>query len=403
MVMEHNEFAAFKQRLELLPHARVQLRGRIVPTFRLCLAAGLTLGVALALALTAYRGLDLVVMAVVAASALFSFFALAMLTKIVTGTENMVHFHCVLAAMFAAAIIAWLLRQPILPYLDATILGIGMLTVCGRIGCLMAGCCHGRPHAWGVCYRDEHAAIGFPEYLVGVRLFPIQLVESLCALAIVSGGIALIISGAVPGVALAWYLILYGVARFCIEFARGDLERPYRLNLSEAQWTALGLSGLLISAEWLGLVPFQLWHSIVMVGLGAAAFVVVIRGRIPSRDGYSLEQLSQLHELAKAVHTASRRAEHIVSPQENGQRNPIQVAQTHLGIRISTSHMTLPNGEITQYTFSSRDGTLTRHTAEQLATFVRQPGHRLETSTLIESQRGIFHLVMYPMIQQNKG
>ena len=31
------------------------------------------------------------------------------------------------------------------PYLDATALGLGAFLACGRVGCTLAGCCHGRP------------------------------------------------------------------------------------------------------------------------------------------------------------------------------------------------------------------------------------------------------------------
>lgn len=403
MTITHGMSGKLKQRFEGLPHAAVHLGAHAVPTFRLCLAAGLTMGVALACALTAYRGLDVGVMTAVASAALLTFFALAMLTKIVTGVENMVHYHCVLAAISAAAITAWLLRQPILPYLDATILGIGVLAVCGRIGCLMAGCCHGRPHAWGVCYRDEHAAIGFPEYLVGVPLFPIQLVESLCALAIVAGGVVLILSGAAPGIALAWYVILYNVARFCIEFARGDLERSYRLNLSEAQWTALVLSGALVCAELLGAIPFQLWHSVVAVGLWVFASSAVIRGSRAANAETQWEQLPHLHELAKAVRVASRKAAHIAAPENNGYDSEIHVTKTRLGIQLSSSQIALPGGEINQFTFSLPGSKLSSDAAQKLAALIKQLTHSFGTGTLVETERGIFHLVLYPMIQQNKG
>jgi prolipoprotein diacylglyceryltransferase len=57
-----------------------------------------------------------------------------------------------MVVMLVAAAFLWLLHEhePIIPYLDVTILVIGIFLVCGRIGCLMVGCCHGKPHRWGV-------------------------------------------------------------------------------------------------------------------------------------------------------------------------------------------------------------------------------------------------------------
>src|SRR5439155_22019386 len=97
-------------------------------------------------------------------------------------------YHHEIDVMINAALLLWLLGQPLLPYLDLTILGIGMFLACGRVGCLMVGCCHGRPHSWGVRYKQEHADAGFAPYYVGVRLFPIQAVESLWVLSIVIVG-----------------------------------------------------------------------------------------------------------------------------------------------------------------------------------------------------------------------
>ena len=70
-----------------------------------------------------------------------------------TGEERIIYYRHEIAVMVVAALLLWLLRQPLLPYLDVTILGIGMFLTCGRMGCFMVGCCHGRPHDWGVCYR----------------------------------------------------------------------------------------------------------------------------------------------------------------------------------------------------------------------------------------------------------
>src|SRR5205814_352454 len=151
-------------------------------------------------------------------------------------------------------------HRPVLPYLDVTILGIGAFLACGRVGCLMVGCCHGRPSAWGICYRDEHVGEGFAPYLIGVRLFPIQAIESLWVLLVVIVGAMFVLEGRPPGTALAWLTIAYGAARFGFEFARGGADRPYTLGFSQAQWLSLWLMLALIAAEVAGRIAFAAWH-----------------------------------------------------------------------------------------------------------------------------------------------
>src|SRR5207253_2733687 len=112
----------------------------------------------------------------------------------------------------------------------------------GRVGCTMVGCCHGRPGRIGLCYREEHADEGFPRYLVGVRLVPVQALESLGVAAIVGVGVALVVAGSTSGTALAWYAAAYAVLRFFLEFLRGDAGRRYSWGFSEAQWTSLGVA-----------------------------------------------------------------------------------------------------------------------------------------------------------------
>ena len=125
--------------------------------------------------------------------------------------------------------------------MDVTILGVGTFLAFGRIGCLMVGCCHGRPCHWGIRYRQEHAEEGFAHYLVGVRLFPIQAVESLFVFAVVMIGAVAVLRGRPSGTAFALYTIGYGFVRFCLEFFRGDTDRPYTLGFSQGQWLSLWL------------------------------------------------------------------------------------------------------------------------------------------------------------------
>jgi hypothetical protein len=210
-----------------------------------------------------------------------------------------------IAVMLMAALFLWTTRRPLLPYLDITILGIGTFLTCGRIGCLMAGCCHGRPYRWGIRYREDHAAAGFPSCLVGVRLFPIQAVESLWVLGTVVVGTYFVWTGRQPGSALAWYIVTYDAGRFAFEFARGDADRPYWLGFSQAQWLSLLLTGGVVWAERAGVVPFSRWHLAVFALLAAAMIAVSLKRRFQSTPTFRLLQPRHFHQIANAVRVAA--------------------------------------------------------------------------------------------------
>src|SRR5947209_3943111 len=217
----------FNRALDALARPEVVVLGRPRSAFKLCGYVGLACAVVLGLALAAQTGLRLWAAALLVPSSALTFLALALATKIIAGGERLVYYHQEVAVITVAGLLLWLLRQPVLPYLDATALSVGAFLSCGRVGCLMVGCCHGRPHRWGVRYGAGHAAAGFARYYVGVRLFPVQAVESLWALYVVAAGGVMVLSGRPAGSALAWYAVAYDAGRFCFEFMRGDPERPY--------------------------------------------------------------------------------------------------------------------------------------------------------------------------------
>ena len=106
----------------------------------------------------------------------------------------------------------------------------------GRIGCLLAGCCYGREYSgFGsiTFYNTNLAPIGVP-------LFPMQIVESICNLMIFL--IILLTYKRFKGTykTIALYSVLYSVVRFILEFYRGDAARGI-IVLSTSQWISIGL------------------------------------------------------------------------------------------------------------------------------------------------------------------
>jgi hypothetical protein len=373
----------------------IRVLGRSVCAFRACGYTGLTFAFLIAASLVIWQGLSLLVLTGITLGACLAFLLLAAATKVVTGEEQLIYYHHEVAIVSVSALVLRLLHQSVVPYLDVTILGLGMFLACGRVGCLMVGCCHGRPSEWGILYRAEHAAAGFPRYLVGVRLFPIQAVESLAVFCTVIVGSVFVLKGDPPGTALAWYVAAYGSARFCFEFARGDTDRPYLWGFSEAQWTSVLLMTGVLWAELIGLLPFQAWHCGVGAILIVTMLVVTLYRRLAPTSKHRLLHPRHVEEVANTLQVLSEG-----STLSNSARThrataaPMRVVRTSLGIQMSSGRIRIDRAWINQYCLSRNTGTLTEDSAKVLARLVLQLTHLCGAHELIKSQRNVFHLLV---------
>jgi phosphatidylglycerol:prolipoprotein diacylglycerol transferase len=130
--------------------------------------------------------------------------------------------------------------------------GIALGYMVGRLGCLMAGCCYGRPTtvAWAITFTDPAANfnVGTP---LNVPLHPTQLYESAAGLFILVTLLVLEKRGRSFHGRTFWiFVLLYAVLRFCIEFFRGD-DRGIVLNvLSTSQAISLVLAPLSLAMLW---------------------------------------------------------------------------------------------------------------------------------------------------------
>jgi phosphatidylglycerol:prolipoprotein diacylglycerol transferase len=112
----------------------------------------------------------------------------------------------------------------------------------GRIGCLAAGCCHGRAAEvpWAISFSDEYArsVSGTP---LGTPLHPTQIYESVACLIIFFILVAIASRKKFHGQVALAYVVLYGIARFVIEFYRGDVVRGAMFDgaLSTSQFIAI--------------------------------------------------------------------------------------------------------------------------------------------------------------------
>lgn len=105
----------------------------------------------------------------------------------------------------------------------------------GRLGCFFYGCCYGLPTASpiGIQFPPDS-----PAGLCGVPVIPTQLISAFflvviyCLLRIIKE------FKRFDGQVFTWYLFLYGVFRFIIEFFRAD-PRGFWGPFSTSQWIAL--------------------------------------------------------------------------------------------------------------------------------------------------------------------
>jgi hypothetical protein len=274
-----------------------------------------------------------------------------------------------------------LLGRPVLPYLDVVFMGLGLFLACGRVGCLMVGCCHGQPHSWGVCYGLEHANAGFAPHLVGVQLFPIQLVEALFVVATVTVGTVMMLRGAAPGSALAFYSIAYGLGRFSLELFRGDTGRPYWRGGSEAQWTSLGIMVIVLALSGLGPVPFGGSLLVATLAMGTmlalgAATDSPLRGLLRPRH------VGEVAALLDAAHARSEAT------------GELHIGRTSLGLRISAS--TVCDGErwLDVFAFSEDAAVLDDKTARRLACLMSRLRRAMADGELQKGDRGVYHLIL---------
>jgi phosphatidylglycerol---prolipoprotein diacylglyceryl transferase len=224
-------------------------------TYGVLLAAAFLVGLKLATSRAHRRGLDgnrildlgiyIIIAALVGSKALmivvdFEYFRQNP-TDVLTLARSGGVFYGGLIVAFLVAV--WYVRRhglPVWPVGDAFAPGIALGHAVGRMGCLMAGCCFGSPTElpWGITFTDPYAAanVGTPLH---VPLHPTQFYEAAAELGIFAVLLASERSGRYFAGRTFWlYILLYGVARFVIEFFRGD-PRGMLLGLSTSQFISL--------------------------------------------------------------------------------------------------------------------------------------------------------------------
>jgi len=149
--------------------------------------------------------------------------------------------------LLAVPVAWWYIRKHDLPLwttCDLFAPGIALGHAIGRMGCLLAGCCYGRPTdlPWGITFTSTLAAanVGTP---LEIALHPTQIYEAAAELVV----LGLLLAGErrwrpFPGRTFWTYLVLYPLARIVVELYRGDPRGMVFDTIPTSQF----LSGLLV-------------------------------------------------------------------------------------------------------------------------------------------------------------
>lgn len=161
-------------------------------------------------------------------------------------------------------------KRPLAAYTDFVAPGIAFGLGTARIGCFLAGCCHGK-----VCPPHYPFSVTFPNEtigLAGVPLYPTQIAESFLSYAIAAFLFFYVRKHKTfHGQVIAVFLVLYGIARSTLEFYRADPRGFLTLFTFSSEpgrtaETASGLWPFLLKAEALiesapGVYGFRLSES----------------------------------------------------------------------------------------------------------------------------------------------
>ncbi len=256
MVLSGREFTIFMYWEDTLMYPYIDIFGRKIGTYGLCMLLGFFLVGILALRRGKPRGLCVEDILVVAAMALggalvvggflyivvtYSFAEI--LTFIRQGDFRFLGSGIVFYGGLVGGILGALLgirmakcdlhtvEYSVVPFIP---LGHAI----GRIGCVMAGCCYGFEYDGPFALYYHHAVTGIP---ADQGYFPVQPLEALLNVGICI--VLLLLGKRVKrkfGL-LAWYLVFYAITRFFLEMLRGDMIRGVWNGLSTSQYISIAL------------------------------------------------------------------------------------------------------------------------------------------------------------------
>ncbi len=147
-----------------------------------------------------------------------------------------------IGGVLAVAFLIHKYKLPLLKIADVGGISIVIGHAIGRLGCTAAGCCYGKPvpeHSFW-----EHFSIKFPEGSQappGLNLYPTQPLEAVGNFLIFFFLFFLYKRKSFDGQIFSFYLVLYGLERFLLEFMRGVTPPLPVIGITWNQVISLGM------------------------------------------------------------------------------------------------------------------------------------------------------------------
>jgi hypothetical protein len=298
-------------------------------------------------------------------------------------------------AISASTFFLVLFDKPVLSYLDLLSLWFAITLAAARINCLLRGCCHGRPNRFGVIYEGTEKFPGLAVYYVGVRLFPLQLVQAIWNVALAMLVIICLSRRMPTGTAFSSYLAGYCLAQFYFEFLRGDARRYFVMGFSEAQWISILAAGFISAMEVGDLFPTTWWHLYSFLAMASSALAVALFRQGRSRTVCRIRTAAHMAELAEAVRIIeeSGKIRHTLGLHDTSER--ILAFRTSAGLQLAGRHITKDLDLSIEYVFSfGTHEVMSQEIGNLIAdNLIRLTRHK-KRSSLKQECNGAFHLII---------
>jgi len=159
---------------------------------------------------------------------------------------GLVFYGGLIGASLACILFAWRKQLPLWRLADILAPSIALGYFFGRWGCLMNGCCYGRPTTmpWGIQFPKGHET--YPNFV-----HPTQIYDSLLNLGLYVFLAWLYRRKKFDGQVFAVYLICYAICRSFVEIFRGDYTQVHYLGpLTPAQLVSIGIIATGVILLW---------------------------------------------------------------------------------------------------------------------------------------------------------
>ncbi len=230
----------------------ITLFGINIPIYGICFFAGILISSIIAIFLIKKTNIDLfdflcavafiLIGTIIGAKVLFILVSIDLiveynLTFIEILKGGFVFYGGLIGGAIALYLYCKIFKLPLLPYFSTCSVVVPLGHAIGRIGCFFAGCCYGIEYD-GFLSHVYKSSIN-PLTPIGVPLLPIQLIEAVILLIVFFVVIYQYLKNPNSYASTVTYALSYAIARFVLEFFRGDAERGLILYLSTSQWISI--------------------------------------------------------------------------------------------------------------------------------------------------------------------